>query len=145
MWFNPIMASLLRSPLHGWISGNTMLISVRGRKTGRRLTTPVNYVRVGDELLVVSFRSRTWWRNLRGRPVTVELLVAGARHEAVAHVDESQADVMRGLAQIVAREPSLARPLGIGLDEAGRPRPADLEMASRSRVVVRAQLTHGQP
>ena len=54
MWFNPIMASLLRSPLHRWLSRNTMLISVRGRKTGRMLTTPVNYVRVGDELLVVS-------------------------------------------------------------------------------------------
>jgi hypothetical protein len=57
MWFNPLMAGLLRSPLHALISHNTMLITVRGRKTGRALTTPVNYVRNDDELLTVSFRS----------------------------------------------------------------------------------------
>jgi deazaflavin-dependent oxidoreductase (nitroreductase family) len=143
MWFNPIMASLLRSPFHGWLSHNTMLITVRGRKTGRPVTTPVNYFRDGDELLMVSFRSRTWWRNLRGHQAPVQLLLAGVRREATALVFESEADVNRGLAEIVARFPSMARPLGIGLDETGSPRLADLAQASQSRVIVRARLTPG--
>jgi hypothetical protein len=83
MWFNPFMAGVLRSPFHGLLSHNTILITVCGKKTGRRLMTPVNYLRRGDELLTVSFRSRTWWRNLRGG-APVELLLAGTRRDAFA-------------------------------------------------------------
>ena len=51
-----------------------MLVSVAGRKTGRIYTTPVNYIRDGDALTVISRRYRTWWRNLRGgAPVTLRL------------------------------------------------------------------------
>ncbi len=65
---------LLRSRLHGLLSGGLMLVTVTGRRTGRRYTTPVNYVRRDDVLTVFSRRERTWWRNLRGgAPVTVRL------------------------------------------------------------------------
>ena len=56
---NSFIAWLLRSPLHGLLSGNTLLITVTGRKTGRPITTPVNYVRDGDRLWVISNRDRT--------------------------------------------------------------------------------------
>ena len=45
---NPMMRMLLRSPLHFVQSKSLMLITFTGRKSGRRLTTPVRYVRVGD-------------------------------------------------------------------------------------------------
>jgi hypothetical protein len=141
MWFNPIMASLLRSPFHGLLSRNTMLITVRGRRTGRRMTTPVNYVRRGDELLTVSFRSRTWWRNLRGGPTPVELLLAGARRAGQATVVENEPEVEAGLADLIARSPGAARFLGVRLDAAGRPNAADLAHAARPRVVIRTWLT----
>jgi len=68
------MKALLRSPAHGLLSGAFMLITVTGRKTGRRYTTPVNYVRDGDLLTVLSRRKRSWWRNVRGgAPVTLRL------------------------------------------------------------------------
>ena len=71
---NPTMKLLLRSPLHRMASGSTMLITVTGRKTGARYTTPVNYVRDGSTLTVFSWRQRTWWRNLRGgAPVALRL------------------------------------------------------------------------
>ena len=47
------------------LSGSTMLITVTGRKTGRSYTTPVNFVRRGNDLYVISRPERTWWRNLR--------------------------------------------------------------------------------
>jgi deazaflavin-dependent oxidoreductase (nitroreductase family) len=142
MWLNPIMAGLLRSPFHALLSHNTMLFTVRGRKTGRPVTTPVNYVQRGDELLTVSFRSRTWWRNLRGgRPV--ELVLSGQRREADASVAETLSEVERGLEEIVARSPSYARPLGVALNAAGQPRREDLASAAATRVVVRTQLRDG--
>jgi deazaflavin-dependent oxidoreductase (nitroreductase family) len=68
------MKLLLRSPLHGLGSGSFMLVTFSGRRSGRVYTIPVNYVRDGDVLLVVSYRHRTWWRNLRrGAPVTVRV------------------------------------------------------------------------
>ncbi len=71
---NSFVSLLLRSPLHGFVSGNTMLVSVTGRKTGRVVTIPVNYVQEGDILWVLSYRERTWWRNLlTGAPVTLRL------------------------------------------------------------------------
>jgi len=141
MWFNPVMAGLLRSPLHGLLSKNTMLITVRGRKTGRQVTTPVNYVRHGEDLLTVSFRARTWWRNLRGRPTPVVCLVAGKERRGLASVVETDSEVEGGLAELVGNAPSFARPLGVGLDSAGRPIPADLARAAKDRVVIRARLT----
>lgn len=78
---------LLRSPLHGVMSGSVMLITVTGRRTGRAYTTPVNYARDGDELTVVSVLGRTWWRNVRGgAPVTVRIKgrdLAGDAHVVV--------------------------------------------------------------
>lgn len=141
MWFNVIMAGLLRSPLHGLLSKNTMLITVRGRKSGRELTTPVNYVRRGTDLLTVSLRSRTWWRNLRGRATPVVCLVAGENRSATATVVESTPEVKAGLAQLIAQAPSFARPLGIGLDASGRPIASDLTRSAQDRVFIRSQLT----
>jgi hypothetical protein len=141
MWFNPIMAGLLRSPLHPLLSHNTILMTVRGRKTGRKVTTPVNYVRRGDELLTVSLRSRTWWRNLRGRQTPVELVLAGARRKGSASVDEAEAEVKRGLADVAAASPMMARALHLVPGADGAPRPEDLSEAAQSRVIVRTQLS----
>lgn len=73
-WYNPLMRWLLASPLHGLVSGNTLVLTVTGQKTGRSYVFPVNYLRQGERLLVFSKKERTWWRNLRGgAPVSVQL------------------------------------------------------------------------
>lgn len=70
---NDFVAFLLRSPLFPAL-GNTMLITVTGRKTGRPISTPVNYARCGNELWVLTSRDRKWWRNIgAATPVTIHL------------------------------------------------------------------------
>ncbi len=70
---NPLTALLLRSPLHRLMPG-VMLITVTGRKTGRRYTTPVQFARAADTVYVLTAAGRTWWRNARdGAPVTLRL------------------------------------------------------------------------
>lgn len=88
MWYNPLITALLRSPLHGLLSGSYMLLTVTGRKTGCTYTTPVNYSISGNTLTCFSSRERTWWRNLRERaPVTVWL--RGKEQRGVGIVVES--------------------------------------------------------
>jgi len=40
---NPLMRALLRSPLHGLLSGMLMLLSYTGRKSGKVYTIPIGY------------------------------------------------------------------------------------------------------
>jgi deazaflavin-dependent oxidoreductase (nitroreductase family) len=78
--YNPIVSWLLRFPLHGLMSGSTMLITFSGRKSGKSYTTPVNYVWDDRTSLVVSPKNRLWWRNLRGGiPVTVRVRAQNLR------------------------------------------------------------------
>ncbi len=50
-WLNKMMMWMLRSPFHGIVSKNIMLITVTGRKSGKKYTLPVSYVRDGDLVL----------------------------------------------------------------------------------------------
>lgn len=56
--YNPLMKWVLRSPLHGMVSKNFMLITFTGRRSGKVYTTPVNYVREGDGITVFSKPNR---------------------------------------------------------------------------------------
>jgi len=139
MWFNPFMTCILRSPLHGMLDKSTMLITLTGRKSGVQYTTPVNYVRSGEALLTVSFKERTWWRNLRGgAPITIRL--AGKNWSGMAEVFEDEAAVMENLKIMVENLPQFARYLAIELDSSGQAQHTSLREAARSRVVVRTRL-----
>ena len=61
---NDFVKLMLESPLQV-LMGNTMLITLSGRKTGRKISLPVNYYQDLDALWVLTSRSRTWWRSAR--------------------------------------------------------------------------------
>ena len=64
---NPIVIALLRSPLHRLLSNSVDVIRYRGRRTGREYTTPTQYARRGDDVIILVGRpdTTTWWRNFR--------------------------------------------------------------------------------
>ena len=139
MWYNSVMIWLLRSPLHGFISKSFMLVTVTGYKTGKVYTTPVNYSREGNMLTIVSLRSRTWWRNLRGgRPVTVRL--QGQDRSASGTVFEDDAGVTSELAAYLQKNSPLAKYFSVSLDANGQPQSNDVAQAARARVVIQLQL-----
>jgi len=139
MWYNPIMMWILRSPLHGMLSGSTMIITYTGRKSGKTFSAPVNYVRDGDVLWTISFRHRTWWRNLNGSPVTLRIQGKGVTGVATAITD--QQEVTDCLMNYLRKAPQIARYTGVGLDVNGQPRPQDVAEAAKTRVMVRVQLS----
>ena len=61
---NPIVRSLLGGPLHGPLSRALLLLRLRGRRTGRVISTPVGYTFDGDRVIVVTSASYRWWRNV---------------------------------------------------------------------------------
>lgn len=80
---NFIMKPLLASPLHFFASTRILLLSVTGRKTGKVYTTPLEYSREGDEVIVFTQKERKWWRNLKGG-AAVRLMLTGKQVNAYA-------------------------------------------------------------
>ena len=138
MWYNPIMMWLLHSPLHGMLSGSTMIITYTGRKSGKTFSTPVNYVRDGDVLWTISFRHRTWWRSLHDSLVT--LRIQGKDVTGVATAIMDQQEVADCLMVHLRKAPQVAKYIGVALDASGQPKPQDVAEAAKTRVMVRVQL-----
>lgn len=139
MWYNPLMAWLLRSPLHGLLDKNFLLVKVTGRKSGRIYTTPVNYMRDGDMLWVTSTRRRTWWRNLRGG-APLDVLLKGKQLKAHAEVITEPEEVADGLGIYLQKAPQVAKYFHVHLDAAGQPDREDCARAAGERVLIKIGL-----
>jgi len=62
-FLNPLVTALVRL---GVGPANTYLLSVRGRRSGRRYTTPVTLVEhAGERWLVAPYGERSWVKNAR--------------------------------------------------------------------------------
>lgn len=88
---NPVVKALLCSPLHPLLSRGLALITITGRRSGRRYTFPVGYQQEGERVTVdVGWPGRKdWWRNL-SQPAQVEMRIRGRRRQgqALARGDE---------------------------------------------------------
>ena len=89
---NQVVRLLLLSPLHRLVSRRLALITVTGRKSGRRFTFPVAYRQEGGlvNVHVVWPERKLWWRNLRGTEAPVTLRLRGTERAAHAHASENE-------------------------------------------------------
>ena len=130
---NDFVTLVLRSPLQALL-GNTMLMTVRGRKTGRDISLPVNYSQEGDTLWIISSRSRTWWRNIvPGAPVRLHRHGKDVLGTAEL-VLEANAVAVRA-AEFVRRSPLSARALGVRLEN-GVPNAADIQRIADQHIFI---------
>jgi len=72
----------------GPMTSHLLLLTVRGRKTGRQRTTPLGYFRDGETFIVIASnggrqRHPIWYLNLVATP-TVEVQVGARRFQAQA-------------------------------------------------------------
>ena len=136
MWYNPIIAWILRSPLHGLLGGSLMVLTYKGRKSGKVYHTPVSCVRDDDTFLVASFRKRTWWRNLRGG-VPVSVRVQGRDWKTTCEVLEDGEGVAANLMTYLRAVPHYAQAFGVALDADGQPNAGDVARAAQTRIMIR--------
>jgi deazaflavin-dependent oxidoreductase (nitroreductase family) len=117
-WVNAAVRTLLRIPgVRAWIGKSFAVITVVGAKSGRRYTTPVQYMRDQGDLVVLSQRKRVWWRNLRIHP-EVELRIGARTIRGSGHVAE-EAVAHEIAARCLGSYPSIAKFYGIEVASGG--------------------------
>ena len=115
---NPLLAAVLRSPLHFLLSGGLALLTVTGRRTGHRRTFPVGYQRVGDKIIILASEAhkKQWWRNYR-TPASATLLVRGKEFTGTGRLLEPGGEeFVRHVEQTFRRVPGLAKSWGVAFD-----------------------------
>lgn len=132
---NPLLKLLLCSPWHWVASGSILLITVTGRKSGKRYTTPVNFVQEEGQLLVLSHQHRTWWRNVRGG-AAVTIRWRGKKINSTATVLEEPTAVAPYFERYLTAVPQYASAFAVKLDEEKLPLREDIERAVQGKVMV---------
>jgi deazaflavin-dependent oxidoreductase (nitroreductase family) len=134
---NTFVKFFLRTPLQALL-GDTMLITVKGRKTGRPFTTPVGFYRAGDQLWVMTSRNRTWWRNVRDG-AKVSLLMHGHEMEGIAEPVLDEEIVALQIGDYLKHIPMAAKPLGVRVEE-GVVNLEDAKRLAKERLFVKIEL-----
>jgi deazaflavin-dependent oxidoreductase (nitroreductase family) len=139
---NPLVAAVLRSPVHWFLSSGLMLITVTGRRTGRRYTIPVGYQRHGDVLtiLVSDAPKKQWWRNFRD-PAPVEVRLKGKPLSGTAHLlSPASAEFKTQAEETLRRLPWMARVFGVEYTKGQALSDAQLATLARKIAVVQVRL-----
>lgn len=140
---NPLVRTVLRSPLHGALDGAVLILHMTGRRSGRRFDVPVGYLESDGAYVVVT--QHTWRANLRGG-ADVEVTMRGRRVGMHAEVEEDPATVAEGFDRLVERLGwrTAGRRLGLTGTERRRPTRAELEAAVREYDLALVTLTPDQ-
>lgn len=119
---NPILRSLLRTPLAGAAREQMMVVSFTGRKSGRQFSVPVTAHRIDTDLYALT--NAPWKANfrdgataevllggktttMRGELITDPAVVAGVSHRAAESYGAKRAQRMMGLKFRDQRVPTL--------------------------------------
>ena len=135
---NNTMKFMLRSPMHGLVSKNILLITFTGCKSGKTYTTPVCYSQEGNQVYI--FTHAKWWKNLCNC-TSVTLRLRGREVRGVPEpIVEDKGAIASKLAAHLRRVPSDARYYDVTFDEHGNPRAEEVENAVQTVVMIRVQL-----
>ena len=141
---NPLVAGLLRSPLHFVVSPGLALLTITGRHSGRRYSIPVGYQRDGGDLVVMvsEARRKQWWRNFY-EPAPIEVRLRGREHTGRAELVAPGSDRFQELAdQTLRRVPWMRRVFRVAdYDSRVGLRTDQLDRLGEEIAIVRIQLT----
>jgi hypothetical protein len=139
---NPLVAWVLRSPLHPLLDRVLLLLRVTGRRTGRQYWIPVGYQRDADTITVLVSKAprKQWWRNYQ-TPGPAEVLVHGRTLHGCAHVLPAESTELREVIERTFRRvPGLGRQFGVRYDRRTGLTPAQWRTVVANAVVVSIHL-----
>ena len=149
MWFmnkiaNPFVRLILRSPLHGMMSDTLLLITYRGRKSGRKYSLPVQYVQDGNQIYIVpgAPEQKIWWRNLKdGAAVQIVLRGKTLNGNGILLKQDANAEtIVKGSCLYLKRFPALAKYYNVRFEADGTFKLGDVRQAAASVVMIRVEL-----
>ena len=135
---NQFMIAFIKSPFGGLFGKGLAVITMKGRKSGNDLSVPINVIEDADKYTVISLRTRTWWRNLRGG-TTAALWTKGKTESVFGSVFESHEDVKGALSQFFISHANMAKFFKVGFNPDGSLIQSDLEKAADERVVIKLE------
>jgi hypothetical protein len=128
---NPIMKTLLRSPLHGLLSNGLIILSFKGSKSGKVFSTPVAYHQLDAQTLMVMTRS-AWWKNFsRGETVTVRL--KGQVYQGTPTITLDNEVVWGHISRFLAEHHN---PRRVGIMVAADASPAEIRQAAADMLAI---------
>ena len=135
---NPVMRRLLATRFHRQIGSDMiMVLSFRGRRSGKVYEFPIGYMQDGSE--IVCYSPFGWWTNLQGgAPVTVTL--RGQRITGSADVCTDPVTIASGMAEYLRHNPGDAFFFRVKLDKNREPVAKDVERAAHENVQIRIAL-----
>lgn len=137
---NPVVKFILRSPLHGLMSGNTLLLGFKGRKSGKMYSTPVSYHAVDGHVHCFTEIKSNWWRNLM-QADEVGLTLRGRRILGKPTVlMDGSTQVQTALHDFLIATPRDASHAGVALDVDGRPIASDIAEACKRLVFISIEI-----
>jgi len=139
---NPLVAALLRSRLHFVASKGLMLLSWKGRRSGREFCIPVGYQRDGDAVIVLISKpgEKTWWKNFR-RPWAAELLIRGRTCASTGTcVAPESREFIERVEIVLRRLPWMGKQLGIDYRRGDTLGPEQHAVLTQTCGVVRFEL-----
>ncbi|QBD75408.1 hypothetical protein EPA93_05080 [Ktedonosporobacter rubrisoli] len=135
---NAIFKLILRSPLHGLLSKSFILVSFKGRNSGKTYTIVVGYQRVGEVLEVLS--PRNWWKNIRGQNTAMRVLLQGRWYNGSGQAFHRDETVTATYLRAMQRAPSLIKMYRVEVDASGQPKLESVRQATRNVGVVHIRL-----
>ena len=139
---NGVVDLVLRSRFHWLLSRGLTLITVTGRRTGRRYTIPVGYLEASDAVVVLvgDAPSKTWWRNYI-EPGAIEVLLRGLPRSGRAVVVPPDSETFRRTAEeSFRRSRVIPRLFGIAFDASRGLTAEDAERLAQRAAIVRITL-----
>jgi hypothetical protein len=137
---NPWVKLLAQSPLQGLVDKGVLLVTFTGRKSGRIITVPANYLQDGREVDIISLRRRIWWRNLKGG-AAVLVQLAGKKHNGLTIIIEEPQKVAEMMEIFGRTNPEYALSMGLQMDGEGKAARNDLLNLARERVAIKITLS----
>ena len=140
---NPLVRGVLRSRLHWLASGGLVLLTITGRRSGRRYSIPVGYQQADEaELIIMVSQAHTkqWWRNYE-EPGAVGVRLRGQVREGRAHiVAPDSAEFREHTEAMFRRLPLIGAQFGIRYDKQTGLTEAQREHLRETCAVVRVSL-----
>ncbi len=115
---NPIVNTVLRSPLHPLMSEHSVVLDCTDRKSGNTRSFPAYYYRMGRKIFILVEKSTEGWRNLRDG-ANVKLTVKGKHESGWAESVSTEKEINTHLYTLLEMIPELESELDLTRDVKG--------------------------
>jgi hypothetical protein len=131
---NPVLRTILGSPVHGIASKGLMVLHVTGRRTGRVYDVPVGRHELDGQLL--TFGGGGWRVNLRGG-ADLDVTLDGRRRRAHAELEEDPARVAEIFVRLLqGLGPKRANRVGLKVNVDRQPTLEEVRTGTAGRAIV---------